>query len=278
LHDHPAPYDHGWDARSSPRPRPAQPESHLHTPARVRKELFNVASSGYTKSVDPTSTIGPTTPETTWRSSLPSDAIFYRLLEARGPDEIKRQEVMWEMCETEVTFLKSMRNVLRLFATPLKTPQGKWIDGIPGRISELFDSLESVAHAHSVIAAVQRDMRRKSDVIDINAFVKALKAWVPKLEVYEWYLVRFEPVVALVEDHIRDPGSVFGEFVRMQLKEEILGSMGLGSMLLKPVQRLMKYPLFLKVSLVPISADLSVYSTSRPVTLIFFPSLLVPSQ
>lgn len=158
---------------------------------------------------------------------------------------------MWEMCETELAFLKSMRNVLRLFATPLKTPQGKWIDGIPERISELFDCLESVAHAHSVIAAVQRDMRRKSEVVDLNTFVRALKAWVPKLEVYEWYLLRFEPVVALVEDHIRDPDSVFGEFVRMQLKEEILGSMSLGSMLLKPVQRLMKYPLFIKVS-VPI--------------------------
>jgi hypothetical protein len=197
---------------------------------------------------------------------LSSDALFYRVLETRGADEIKRQEVMWEMCETEQAFLRSMRNVLRLFATPLKTPQGKWIDGIPERISQLFDSLESVAHAHSIIAAVQRDMRRKSEVVDINAFVRALKAWVPKLEVYESYLLRFESVVALVEDHIRDPGSVFGEFVRMQLKEEILGSMSLGSMLLKPVQRLMKYPLFLKVSLGADRADLSAYSMSRLAT------------
>lgn len=250
ISDNP-PHDHGWEARPSARPKSSRSESNLHTPTRVRKELFNVASSGYSKSIDPASTTAPPTPETTWRSSLSSDGIFYRLLETRGQDEIKRQEVMWEMCETELAFLKSMRNVLRLFATPLKTPQGKWIDGIPERISELFDCLESVAHAHSVIAAVQRDMRRKSEVVDLNTFVRALKAWVPKLEVYEWYLLRFEPVVALVEDHIRDPDSVFGEFVRMQLKEEILGSMSLGSMLLKPVQRLMKYPLFIKVS-VPI--------------------------
>ncbi len=213
----------------------------------MRKEIFNVASSGYSKSLEPVSPTAPPTPETTWRSSLSIDSTYHHVLETRGLDEVKRQEVIWEMCETEQAFLKSVRNVLRLFAIPLKTPQGKWIEGIPNRISELFDALESIAHAHSIICATQRDMRRRSEVVDINAFVRGFKAWIPKLEVYEWYLLRFEPVVALVEDHIRDPASVFGEFVRMQLKEESLGSMSLGSMLLKPVQRLMKYPLFLKV-------------------------------
>lgn len=65
---------------------------------------------------------------------------------------------------------------------------------------------------------------------------------------HEWYLHRFKAVVQLVEDNVRDSQSVFGEFVRMQMKEEVLGSMSLGSLLLKPVQRLTKYPLFLKVS------------------------------
>ena len=162
--------------------------------------------------------------------------------------EIKRQEVMWEMSETEHAFVKSMKTVLRLFAIPLKTPQGKWIDGIPERITELFDSLERVAHAHGIISAAQRDMRRRSDVLDVGAFVAMLKSWVGRLEVHEWYLLKFEAVVQLVQDNVRDPESVFGEFVRMQMKEEVLGSMSLGSMLLKPVQRLTKYPLFLKVS------------------------------
>lgn len=155
---------------------------------------------------------------------------------------------MWEMCETEHAFVKSMRTVLRLFAIPLKTPQGKWIDGIPPRITDLFDSLEGVAHAHGIISAAQRDMRRRTEVLDVAAFVGMFKSWVSRLEIHEWYLLRFEVVVQLVEENVRDPESVFGEFVRMQMKEEVLGSMSLGSMLLKPVQRLTKYPLFLKVS------------------------------
>jgi hypothetical protein len=174
---------------------------------------------------------------------------MYTRLYTVDPARVTRQEVMWEMCETEQVFLRSIRTVLRLFAIPVKTPQGKWIDGIPLPISELFDNLESIAHAHSVLCTSQRDMRRRAEVLDFDAFIAMLKNWTPRLApAYEWYLCEFESVVALVEEHVRDPDSVFGEFVRMQLQDEALGSMSLGSMLLKPVQRLMKYPLFLKVS------------------------------
>ncbi|WVW78698.1 hypothetical protein I302_100658 [Kwoniella bestiolae CBS 10118] len=224
-------------SRTPEPPRPA---------TRARKEVFEVASSGYSKSLEPVSPILPVTPTSTWRSSLPNDEIYTRLLENYGPMEIKRQEIIWEMCETEHTFIKSMRTVLRLFAIPLKTPQGKWIDGIPGKITDLFDCLECIAHAHGVISATERDMRRRSDILDVGNFVSTFKNWVQRLEVHEWYLIRFESVVSLVEENVRDPDSVFGEFVRMQMKEEVLGSMSLGSMLLKPVQRLTKYPLFLK--------------------------------
>jgi hypothetical protein len=217
-------------------------------PTKQRMENYGVASSGYNKSLEQPQSPSDISP-TTWRSSLSTDLTFQELLQAQGKLEVKRQDVMWEMCETEQSFVKSMRTVLRLFAIPLKTPQGKWIDGIPHNITVLFDSLECVAHAHGIIAAAQRDMRRKSETMDTLSFISMFRSWVSRLEVHEWYLLRFESVVQLVEDNVRDPASVFGEFVRMQMKDEVLGSMSLGSMLLKPVQRLTKYPLFLKVRL-----------------------------
>lgn len=223
-------------------PDPPRPTS------RQRKEIFDVASSGYSKCLEPASPSQPTTPTLTWRSSLSDDELYTRVLQSAGSAEVKRQEIIWEMCETEQAFVKSMKTVLRLFAIPLKTPQGKWIQGIPDRITELFDLLECVAHAHAIVAATQREVRRRNEVLDVKAFIAAVKEWVPRLDVHEWYLLRFEAVVQLVEDNVRDRESVFGEFVRMQMKEEVLGSMSLGSMLLKPVQRLTKYPLFLRVS------------------------------
>lgn len=210
-------------------------------------ETYGVASSGYNKSLEATSPSFAPNVTSTWRSSLTDDEQFQRLLARQDKLEIKRQEIMWEMCETEQAFVKSMRTVLRLFAIPLKTPQGRWIDGIPDKITDLFDSLEQVAHVHGIFAASQRDMKRRTEVLDTASFTKLFRSWVDKLEVHESYLISFEPVVQLVEENVRDPESVFGEFVRMQMKDEVLGSMGLGSMLLKPVQRLTKYPLFLKV-------------------------------
>jgi hypothetical protein len=265
--------DHGWDKAelpprneslvtprrdsilrkpsSTPPRRKGLRSTDLRTPEprpRQRTEVFEVASGGYSKSIESVSASPlPTTPTSTWRSSLSTDEIYQRVA-AAGPIEVKRQEVIWEMCETEHAFVKSMRTVLRLFAIPLKTPQGKWIDGIPSRITELFDSLERVAHAHGVVSASQRDMRRRNEVIDVGGFIGMFRSWVQRLEVHEAYLLKFEAVVKLVEENVRDSQSVFGEFVRMQMKEEVLGSMSLGSMLLKPVQRLTKYPLFLKVS------------------------------
>ena len=114
---------------------------------------------------------------------------------------------------------------------------------------DLFDVLEQVTHAHGILLTLERDARRKHEVLDVYVFVKILKTWVHRLEIYEEYLIRFETVVQQVEDNVRDPDSVFGEFVRMQTKDEVMGSMSLGSMLLKPVQRLTKYPLFIKVCL-----------------------------
>jgi hypothetical protein len=243
-------------------------------PSKQRMENYGVASSGYNKSLEqPNSPSVTDGTSTTWRSSLSTDLTFQELLQAQGKLEVKRQEIMWEMCETEQSFVKSMRTVLRLFAIPLKTPQGKWIDGIPPNITVLFDSLECVAHAHGIIAAAQRDVRRKSETLDTLAFTTMFRSWVSRLEVHEWYLLRFESVVQQVEDNVRDPASVFGEFVRMQMKDEVLGSMSLGSMLLKPVQRLTKYPLFLKVSDASSGlADSSDYLTSRHILIPLNPS------
>ena len=224
-------------------PDPPRPAS------RQRRDFTGVASSGYSKCFDRAASPEELTPPlSTWRAGLSNDAIHDELLRRHGPMEIKRQEIMWEMCETEKSFVKSMKTVLMLFATPLKTPQGKWIDGISERITELFDLLECVVQVHSAISSAQRDLRRTSEVVEVAAFVGMFKGWIDRLKVHEYYLLRFEAVVQLVEDDVRDVDSVFGEFVRMQMKEEVLGSMSLGSMLLKPVQRLTKYPLFLKVS------------------------------
>ena len=227
-------------AKRSQTPEPPRPSS------RMRLEVFDVAVSGYSKCLEPVSPTVPTTPTATWKSTLSSEEIYHEVMRSYGAPEVKRQEVMWELRETEQSFVTSLKHVMRLFAAPLKTPSCAWIQGIPPRITELFDFLQTNLDSHARLLGIMRQLRQKGEVVDVTSFVDCLDEWLPSLTCHEAYIIRFEGVVQLVEENVRDPSSFFGEFVRMQMKDDVLGSMSLGSMLLKPVQRLTKYPLFIR--------------------------------
>lgn len=72
--------------------------------------------------------------------------------------------------------------------------------------------------------------------------------FVPRLEIHQPYLIRFEAVTKLIETLAAEPSSDFGEFVRRQSALPECRGLSFSSHMLKPVQRLMKYPLFLRVS------------------------------
>ncbi|KAL1409932.1 hypothetical protein Q8F55_003931 [Vanrija albida] len=219
-------------------------------PSRQRKESFAVAHSGYSKSLRPTTPLPFDNEDSapSWRESLMHDGVYNKILKsADGPNEINRQEVMWELCETEAAFVRSCRDVLRLFVTPLRTPHGDWMSGVPPGACELFESLEAITQTHAEISTSLHLMRRRSnEILDVGEFVKQFSKWVARLACHEPYLVLFNPICALIDESSRDDTSTFGEFLRMQTRDKALGSLSLGSMLLKPVQRLTKYPLFLK--------------------------------
>lgn len=182
----------------------------------------------------------------TWKSTLPGDALR-SLLEKYGTYELRRQEVIWELCNTEQAFVESLRTVLRLFVQPLRTKERKWIPGIPKDVMKLLDWLDDIVQLHSHIASSLLDVRSAQYPVVLQV-AEAFRAFVPCLELHQPYLVRLESVSQSIEDMIRDPSSDFGEFIRIQTASPECGSLSLTSFLLKPVQRLMKYPLFFKVS------------------------------
>ncbi len=140
-----------------------------------------------------------------------------------------------------------MQLVLRRFAQPLRTPQGKWIDGIDPDITRLFDWLEDIVQIHHGINEKFLDLQARQAPM-ILRFAESFKPCVAHLQIHLPYLVRFEGVSRKIESMVRDPSSNIGEFVRMQTAAPESKSLSLVSYLLKPVQRLMKYPLFFKVS------------------------------
>jgi len=56
----------------------------------------------------------------TWRRTI-SNSAYQSLLKKHGIIEMKRQDVIFELCETEAAFVKSMRLVIRLFVDPLRS-------------------------------------------------------------------------------------------------------------------------------------------------------------
>lgn len=213
-----------------------------------KKEKEPVSSITATNSIQSKPTMGQLPGSTeSWRSSVPPN-LYASLVRTHPKSELRRQEVIYELYRTEESFVNGLKGVVRVFSQPLRTPQGRWIAGVPTPIARLLDWLDDIVYLHSQITSVLADLRHAQGHLVLK-LADALLDFLPRLEVHQPYLIRFETVTKSIDDMLLRPDSDFGEFVRMQQALPECGHMPLSSFLLKPVQRLMKYPLFFKVSM-----------------------------
>ncbi|KAI5480745.1 hypothetical protein MNV49_007151 [Pseudohyphozyma bogoriensis] len=187
---------------------------------------------------------GDRSERTRYPSSTMTPAEYETMSLRYGRLEMRRQEVIWELCETEKSFVAGLCGVIRVFTLPLRTPEGAWIKGVPVAVSRLFDWLQDIVFLHSQISAALQSTRISNFVV--SKIADAFLPFVSRLEVHQPYLVRFEAVTKAIDEMTADAASDFGEFVRMQSSLPECAALSLSSFLLKPVQRLMKYPLFFK--------------------------------
>lgn len=105
------PYPDSRDHTSHPHEAsPSIPEERgKEIPTLEREEIWSVETSGVK----------------TWRRTISSSA-YQSLLKKHGIIEMKRQDVIFELCETEAAFVKSMKMVIRIFLDPLRS-RGKCI-------------------------------------------------------------------------------------------------------------------------------------------------------
>ncbi|GAA5981739.1 hypothetical protein JCM11641_004231 [Rhodosporidiobolus odoratus] len=230
-------------------PGPAPSSSALRTRRSSSPRPLPLSSSARATEHPPPPSPAPTLSQSpltgrTWRSTL-NDAEYAQLSLTYGPLEMRRQEVIWELCETERSFVNGLRGVIQVFTLPLRTRSGAWIQGVPVPVSRLLDWLDDIVYLHSQISAAL-DAARAAQFPIVLKLAEAFFPFVQRLEVHQPYLVRFEAVTRSIDEMTADLSSDFGEFVRMQSSLPECGSLSLSSFLLKPVQRLMKYPLFFK--------------------------------
>ena len=191
--------------------------------------------------------------DNTWRNSLGQDA-YASLNSYITLTELRRQEVIWELCRTEEAFVNGLHGVIRVFCDPLCMPGGEWIPGIPAQITDLFDWLADIAALHSTIASNMARYAASQGPLVMH-IAQPFLATLTKLEVHQAYLIAFEGVNETIKRLVDDKSSELGEFIRIQQRLPDCGAMTLSSFLLKPVQRLMKFPLFFGVSAVLRAAE-----------------------
>ncbi|KAI0308716.1 Dbl homology domain-containing protein, partial [Amylostereum chailletii] len=182
----------------------------------------------------------------TWRATLPSSA-YRSLLDRYGEKEMQRQEVIWDLCDTEQNFVKRMRMAVRLFIQPLRVKDTQtWLTGVPVAVARLFDWLEDIVNLHSQVAsALHAAISAQYPVV--LRIAEVVRTFVPRLEVHQPYLVRVEEVVLAIKEMVQEGSDDFGEFVHMQQQAEECRGWTLEAFLVEPINRLVDYPMFFRV-------------------------------
>ncbi|TDL16312.1 hypothetical protein BD410DRAFT_844516 [Rickenella mellea] len=181
-----------------------------------------------------------------WRATVPP-LTYTTLLERHGVLEMRRQQVIWELSESEEFFLSDMRFALSHFVQPLLSPDRNWMPGVPTDVSRFFDWLDDIFQLHSQISSSLQHARASQYPLVLRV-ADCLRTFVSRFEVYQPYLVRLQEVTKSIDSVLEDSHSDFGEFIRMQSASERCEGNSFVSYLKLPLQRLVKYSdLFKKI-------------------------------
>ncbi|KAF5375847.1 hypothetical protein D9615_008234 [Tricholomella constricta] len=159
--------------------------------------------------------------------------------------ETRRQKVIIEIYEAEAAFVKRMQVFVQLFVLPLRVQNSKdWISGVPSEVARLFDWLEDIVVLHTQILSALESIRATQRPI-VERIAESIRVYIPRLEVYQPYLVKLVDVMALIDQLMKDDQSDFGEYVRLQEAAPESEGWNFQDFLVEPVNVLAKFPEFL---------------------------------
>ena len=182
----------------------------------------------------------------TWLSTVPSSA-YHSLLDRYGEAEIKRQQVIWDLCETERAFVRRLQTFVRLFICPLRMKDSvTWLTGVPPEVARLFDWLEDIINLHAQISSALRAIVSEQYPI-VMRVAGRVRSFVSRLEVHQPYVVRLESTTLLIKRLSGESNSDFGEFIRIQQEQDECLGWSVEAFLVEPVNRLVDYPMHFKV-------------------------------
>ncbi|KAJ3307215.1 Myosin 10A, isoform D [Kappamyces sp. JEL0829] len=152
--------------------------------------------------------------------------------------EIKRQEVIYEIIATEADYIQDLETILELYIRPLQ--KSKLIR--PKDMAIIFSNIEQVLPVNQELL---RELEKKQT---INPVIESLGDIVIRvsdyLKMYTMYCSN-HPYAVMKLQNVRQTRAV-ARFLDQQAQHPDSRCMDLGSFLLKPIQRVCKYPLLLR--------------------------------
>lgn len=170
------------------------------------------------------------------------------ILDSYGEVEAQRQRFVWELTESEDSFVTQLQNMIELFILPLRVRDTRmWVSGIPSDVTKLFDWLDDIVRVHAQLSSALV-ARQVVDHPRLQMLGDVFRGFIPRLETYQPYLVKLEFAASVIDGLMHEGRNDFGDFIKLQEASEQCQGWSLENYLIEPVNRLAQYPEMFKAS------------------------------
>ncbi|CAG8610172.1 14336_t:CDS:2 [Acaulospora colombiana] len=178
------------------------------------------------------------------RNTIWSDTVDIDLVSNLSSKELNRQEVLFEIIKTEQEYVRDLRLIEEFFIHPIKKAEEKsHRTVVPEHLNKVFNSISYFLFIHEVISNCLRERQEDQSPL-VRSISDILLAYVWVFRAYAPYLIHYEEALRELEECIRKKDKL-GRIVKKQQKLATFRNMPLSTYLLKPFQRLLKYPLLI---------------------------------
>jgi len=180
------------------------------------------------------------------RNTIWSDTVDEDLVANLSPKELNRQEVLYEVIKTEYEYVRDLRLIEEHFINPIKKVEEKYRQKhkrhiVPENLNKVFNSISYFLFIHEVISNCLNERQEAQSPL-VRSVSDILLAYVWVFRAYAPYLIHYEDALRELDECIRKKDKL-GRLVKKQQKQPSCRNMPLTTYLLKPFQRLLKYPL-----------------------------------
>ncbi|KAL1924795.1 uncharacterized protein VTP21DRAFT_4449 [Calcarisporiella thermophila] len=172
-----------------------------------------------------------------WRDAVSQDEIVRLGLDVR---QCMWQEIAFEIIVTEEDYVRDLKMLFQIFIKPIRDHG----INVPHHASLLFNNIRDMIILHQLLLEKMEDQRDREWPV-MSSVVGLFEPHLWNFAIYTSYLCNLDLGIQQIERCITN-NEPLGVFLKEQMLKPECRNLTLQAFMVKPVQRLTKYPLFLK--------------------------------